>query len=253
MRSTVRSAWLSGAALVVALAARPQPLAAQSGDGDGYLFHVPLASLSIRLGVSQPTASSQVFDFTSKQLTLNKSDLLGFNGGADLEFNPVPRLGILMGVSASSRKKGTNYRDFVDNNDQEIQQSTSFRRASWTTGLKLYLSNPGRSIGRYAWVPSRVAPYVSVGAGVMYYGFRQSGDFVDFADNSVFRTTLESSDWAPTTYGALGMNYSLSARMSVLTEARYDYARAKMSADFQGFDRIDLSGLAVTTGLHLRF
>jgi hypothetical protein len=41
--------------------------------------------------------------------------------------------------------------------------------------------------------------------------------------------------------------------MSIITEARYDRASSAMSKDFQGFDRIDLSGFALSTGLHLRF
>jgi hypothetical protein len=245
--------WIVGAVLGAALTVLPQLSGAQSGDGDGYLFHTPLAALSFRIGAAQPTASSRVFDFTSQQLTLSKADFLGFSGGADLEFTPTPRLGILMGVSASARSKPSNYRNFVDNNDQEIEQSTSFRRASWTTGLKYYFTKPGRSISRFAWVPNRVTPYVTAGAGVMYYGFRQSGDFVDFSDNGVFNTTLESSGWTPTAYGSAGVQYSLSARMSLITEARYDRASAEMSKDFQGFDRIDLSGFALSTGLHLRF
>lgn len=245
--------WLVGAVVATALALSPQTSRAQSGEGDGYLFHTPLAALTIRLGAAQPTASSRVFDFTSQQLTVNKSDFLGFSGGADLEFNPVPRLGVLMGVNASARNTPSNYRNFVDNNDQEIEQATSFRRASWTTGLKYYFTNPGRSVSRFAWVPNRVTPYVTAGGGVMYYSFRQTGDFVDFADNGVFNTTLESSGWTPTLYGSAGVQYALSARMSLITEARYDRASSAMSKDFQGFDRIDLSGFALSTGLHLRF
>jgi hypothetical protein len=41
--------------------------------------------------------------------------------------------------------------------------------------------------------------------------------------------------------------------MGLVTEARYERARAPMSSDFVGFDRIDLSGFTLSTGLHLRF
>ena len=54
-------------------------------------------------------------------------------------------------------------------------------------------------------------------------------------------------------YGAAGVDYSLTPSLSVLTEARFDASRAKMNKDFQGFNRIDLSGLAVTAGLNVRF
>ncbi len=253
MSGPQRRSRLSAVLVAGALALSPLVSRAQSGEGDGFLFHTPLAGISIRVGASQPTASSRVFDFTSKQLTVDKSDYLGWSGGAELEFNPAKRLGILMGVSASARNTPSTYRDFVDNNDQEIEQSTAFRRASWTMGMKYYFTNPGRSISRFAWVPNRVAPYASVGGGLMYYNFRQTGDFVDFADNSVFNTTLESSGWSPAIYGALGVNYSLSARVSLITEGRFDRSSARMSKDFQGFDRIDLSGFALSTGLHFRF
>jgi hypothetical protein len=87
----------------------------------------------------------------------------------------------------------------------------------------------------------------------MYYKFTQTGDFVDFQDNDVFPSTLESSDWTPTAYGAVGFNYNLTARAGIVTEARYERAQADMGRDFVGFPRIDLSGWGVTTGLSLRF
>ena len=103
------------------------------------------------------------------------------------------------------------------------------------------------------YVPARVVPYVSAGIGITWYSFRQSGDFVDYQSLDVFGTTLESSAWAPSAYGALGVEYSVRARTSVVAEARYDAASARMSSDFSGFNRIDLSGVAATLGLMFRF
>jgi hypothetical protein len=45
----------------------------------------------------------------------------------------------------------------------------------------------------------------------------------------------------------------MSARVGLVGEARYDRAHARMSSDFVGFDRIDLSGLSATMGLMYRF
>lgn len=120
-------------------------------------------------------------------------------------------------------------------------------------GLRYYLTPSGRSLGRLAWVPTRVAPYVTAGVGSVWYKFKQSGDFVDYKTLDVFHTTLESTSWAPAGYGAAGVDYSLSARVGVVSEARYDYARARMGDDFAGFDRIDLSGISATIGLSFRF
>lgn len=237
----------------VAFAGLPLALQAQSGAGDGFLFHTPKAALALRVGVAKPSADSRVFSFASEQLTLDRGDFTGLGVAADLEVSVTSRVAFLMGTAMTTRSVASNYRDFVDNDDAEIEQSTTFRRAPVTAGLKVYLTPPGRSLGRFAWVPSRFSPYVAAGGGVMYYAFRQSGDFVDFEDLAVFATTLESSGWTSTMYGSAGVNYSLSARMGLITEARYDRARAPMGRDFDGFDRIDLSGFSLSTGLHLRF
>jgi len=248
-----RSARPMAVAFMLSLIALPLTASAQTGAGDGYLFHSPKASLSLRVGVAKPTADSRVFSFASDQLTLDRGDFTGVSLGADLDFAITSRVAIQMGTSLSTRSIGSNYRDFVDNDDAEIEQNTSFRRAPVTAGVKVYLMSPGRSLGRFAWVPSRIAPYVAAGGGLMYYKFRQSGDFVDFENFDVFASTLESSGWTSTAYGSAGVNYSLSARMGLVTEARYERARAPMSSDFVGFDRIDLSGFTLSTGLHLRF
>lgn len=253
MNARVRINWLAGATLLTGLALAPDLATAQTGAGDGYLFHSPQATLSLRMGMSRPSANSRVFDFTSEQLTVDRNDFLGFSAAADLNVSITRRLAFQMGTAVSARQTQSEYRDYVDNDDLPIEQRTTFRRAPVTAGLKFALTNPGRSLGRYAWVPSKVTPYVAGGAGLMYYSFKQDGDFVDYQDFAVFNSTLSSSGWTNMAYGAVGVDYSMSARMGLITEARYERARANMGTDFQGFDRIDLSGLQVTAGLHLRF
>ncbi len=253
MNRLVRSSWIVAALLVAYSTIVPRALVAQSGSGDGFLFRAPQGSFSLRLGMARPSADSKVFAFTSDKLTVNRGDFAGVSAAADLDVAITRRVAFQLGVAVSARETGSEYRDFVDNNDLPIEQQTMFRRAPVTAGLKLYLTAPGRSLGKFAWVPSRITPYVAAGGGLMYYAFRQSGDFVDFANLDVFPSTLESSGWTSMAYGSAGVNYSLSARVGLVAEGRYDRARAPMGTDFVGFDRIDLSGLSFTTGLHLRF
>jgi hypothetical protein len=226
---------------------------AQSGSGDGYLFQAPHANLSLRFGVARPDARSNVFSQVTNDLTLNRGSFAGVSAAVDLDVAITQRVALQFGLGMSSRDVTSEYRDYVDNQDLPIEQTTSFRRAPLTAGLKVYLLPPGRSLGRLAWVPNRFAPYVSGGGGLMYHRFRQSGDFVDFRDFDVFSSTVETDGWTASAYGAAGMHYSLSSRLGLTTEARYDRARAPMGRDFVGFDRINLSGVSVTTGLNLRF
>lgn len=240
------------AVLVACVLAAPTALHAQS-SGNGYLFGRPHATFTLRGGFASPTANSDVFSFSSKQLTVGKGDFGSASIGADLGLRISDRVDLQFGVASMGRNVDSEFRDWVDNNDLPIQQRTTFRRTPVTAGLKYFLTSPGRTLSRLAWVPSKFTPYVAAGAGAMWYTFKQEGDFVDFQTLDVFSSNLSSSSWAPMAYGAGGVDYSLSPHLSLTTEARYDYARATMNKSFEGFNRIDLSGLSANVGLTVRF
>jgi len=246
-RSAVSAAFGASALLF------PLATVAQMGSGDGFLFGAPHGSVTLRGGFARPSAGSDVFSFVQQHLTLSRGDFAGGSFSTDVAINLSERLALEVGTGYSGRSVPSVYRDWVDNKDQEIAQTTALRRMPLTVGVRYYLSPTGRSISRLAWVPTRVATYVAGGAGGTWYSFRQSGDFVDYQTLDVFGTTLKSSSWAPTAYGAVGVDYSMSARTGLVAEARYDHAKARMSRDFSKFDRIDLSGLAATVGLTIRY
>ena len=210
-------------------------------------------TFTLRGGFASPTARSDVFDFSSKQLTVGKGDFGSAAVGADLGVRVSDRLDLQFGVASMGRNVASEFRNWVDNNDKPILQRTTFRRLPVTAGLKYALSSPGRSLSRLAWVPSKFTPYVAAGGGAMWYSFKQVGDFVDFKTLKVFSSDLSSSSWTQMAYGSGGIDYSLSPHLSLTTEARYDYARATMNKSFEGFNRIDLSGLSANVGLTVRF
>ena len=227
------------------------PLHAQR-SGDGYLFHEPQGRLTIRAGYDHANAGSDVFAQAINQLTINKRDFSGLTLGAEAGFALTSRLDLSADVSYSHAGRGSEFRKFVDNNDKPIEQNTSFDRVPLTANLRFYLSEPGRSIGKLAWIPSKVVPWVGAGGGMMWYRFRQQGDFVDFKTNNVFRSTFESSDWTGTLQGMGGADFSLSPRMALRADARYVWAGAQLNQAFSGFDRIDLSGVQGALGLTYR-
>ncbi len=241
------------ALLLGALTMSPLVLGAQS-RGDGFLFGRPSATFTLRGGFASPTAGGDVFAFTSKQLTVGRGDFGSGAIGADLGVRVADRLELQFGASVTGRTVNSEFRDWVDNDNRPIEQQTSFRRTPLTAGLKYYLSSPGRTIGRLAWIPSKFTPFVAAGAGTMWFNFSQSGDFVDFKSLDVFRTNLKSKGWAPMAYGSGGVEYSLTPRIGLTSEARYERASGTMSrSSFEGFDRIDLSALTANVGLSFRF
>lgn len=241
------AALLLGAALGAAT-----PAAAQSA-GDGYLFGAPAATLSVHAGLARPSAGSDLFDFATEQLTLDRGDFGGPSLGADLAIALRPRLDLVFGAEYAGRSSRSESRHWVGSDDRPIEQTTTFQRVPVTAGLRAYLTPRGRALGRFAWVPAAVTPFVEAGAGGMWYRFLQEGEFVDFETTEVFADRFDSSGWAATLHGGAGVDYSLSPRFALTGRARYTWAETELSRYFEEFDPIDLSALSATVGINVRF
>ena len=220
--------------------------------GDGFLFRRPTGTLTIRGGYDRAGAGSDVFSFVTERLTLGRGDFSSLTLAADLSAQLSDRFDIVFGMTYSGTSARSEYRHWVDQDYLPIEQTTSFARMPFTVGLRAYLTGRGRSIGSLAWVPARYAPYVSAGAGAMWYKFRQDGDFVDFETLDVFADDFNSSGWTVTAFGSAGVEVALSPRLCLVGEGRYTWARANMRESFVGFERIDLSGLSATAGIAFR-
>jgi hypothetical protein len=240
-----------GALLVTFLLVAPRAEAQDAGNG--FLFRAPTGEISFRGGVDRAIAGSDVFAFAVKELTLNRRDFSSMTFATDVDYVLTPRLDARFSFAVSQSTTPSQFRDFVDNNRQEIQQTTAFTRVPLTASVKAYLANPGRSVGRFAWIPSRYAPYVGAGGGAMWYRFQQQGDFIDFATSRVFPDTFTSAGWTPTVQAFVGTDVSLNPRFAVTAEGRYQWARARLSTDFSQFAPIDLSGFALTAGFSIRY
>jgi len=230
----------------------PVPVAAQS-SGDGYLFRTPRVQLGFRGGFAVAAAGSEVFDFAREELTLDKSDFNGGSIGFDLALRASERLDVVLGFSSSSSTTRSEFREWVGEDDLPIEQETTFRRRPVTLSARYFFSDRGRRISRFAWIPNGLAPYVIGGVGTMWYEFSQDGDFVDFEDLGIFTTRFESSGWSAMAHLGGGVEASLSPRLLLSLDGRYEVASTRLSQDFVDFDDIDLSGFQVSLGLALRF
>ncbi len=248
MGGTTRK-WLVAAAVLVATCTMP---ARAQGTGDGYLFGVPDAGLTVRFGYSAASASSDFYRQTTSLFNLDKSDFSGPTVGAEFDVRVAPQFDIGLDLSWAGVTRQSHYRNFVDNNDQEIEQSTSMHRVPLTVNVKAYLAPRGRSVGRLAYIPSKVVPWVGAGVGASWYKVRQAGDFVANT-GAVYSDEITDSGWGPAFQGMGGVDVTLTPRIALMGDARYLWSRASMgSASFAGFDKIDLSGVSVALGVTFR-
>lgn len=227
------------------------PALAQSGDG--YLFGAPRGSVSLRGGFAQARAGSDVFQEATQQFTLSKRDFAGFSGGVEVAAHVTPTLDLSFDVGYMRTSAPSHYRGLVDLQNREIEQTTSLLRVPMAINAKLYLVPTGRSVGRFAWIPSTLAPYVGVGGGVMAYRFSEEGDFVDLATNAVRADAFIARGTTPMAQIMAGADYSLSPRLALTGDARYLLVKgAPLGRDFVGYQPLDLSGVALSLGLTVR-
>lgn len=234
--------------LVVGLAGPAQG----QGSGNGYLFGAPDVRLSMHAGYARASAKSEVFDFVIQNLTLERGSFSGPSIGGDFAVRLAPRFDVSLSADYSAVVRNSDDRVYIDNNNLPIEQTTSFRRAPLMANAVLYLASRGRSVGTLAWIPARLVPWIGAGAGAMWYRFQQQGDFVDYRTLNVFKTTLQSSGWAPAFQGMGGVDVTISPRLGFTADARYQWAKADLSSDFRNFDRIDLSGIIGSLGFTIR-
>lgn len=227
--------------------------AARAQSGDGFLYGRPHATLTLRGGYDRPLAGSDVFrDFTNR-LTLDRGDFAAPSVGADIAVTVADRVDLVLSSAYARRAPGSEYRHFVATDDTPIAQRTTFLRVPVTATARYYLAPRGTRVGNFAWVPTRFAPYVGVGAGSTWYRLRQEGEFLNESSLRTFFGNVQSSGWATTGVGTAGIDVSLSPRFLVTTEARYQFARASLSDDFRGYAPADLSSVSLTAGVAVRF
>jgi hypothetical protein len=243
-----RRVLVAGAALVTLAAL---PVHAQ-GTGNGYLFGVPSGGVTVRAGWFIANASSGFFDEARQNLTLDKSNFSGPTLGADVAVRLTPQLDLTFDGAWIGSSTKSHYRDYVDNNNQEIEQTTTLRRVPLTANLKAYLVPRGRSVGSLAYIPAKVVPWIGVGGGLEWYKLEQSGDFINMSTGAVYNDRLESSAWGPAVQGMGGVDVTLTPRVALTGDARYLWSRASMNDSFDGFDKIDLSGVSIALGVTFR-
>lgn len=221
-----------------------------------FLFAEPRGSFALRFGMTFPRAGSDVFTSAFQDLTLRKGDFRALTGGVDLGFRILPRLDAVVSGSYSRSSRRSEFRNFdeiVGNDTFPIQQRTRLSQVPLTAGLKLYLLPRGRQIGHFVWIPTRIAPYVGAGAGVVWHRFEQSGDFVDHRDLGISSETYVADGWSPTAHVFGGLDMGISRHAALKLEGRWAWASADPGPDYSGFNSIDLAGFQTTVGLSWRY
>jgi hypothetical protein len=134
------------------------------------------------------------------------------------------------GIGFYRRTVPTVYEDFVDDDGTEIEQDLRLRIVPVSFTVRVLPL--GQSNG--------VQPYFGAGLGIFNWRYSESGEFVDFTDDTIFRETYvaDGNETGPIAFG--GIRFAAD-KFSVGGEVRYQAADAELPSEFVG-DRIDLGG-----------
>jgi opacity protein-like surface antigen len=149
------------------------------------------------------------------------------------------------GIGFHQRTVPSVYWDFVDETDgSEIAQDLKLRVIPMTATVRFL------PIGR-----GGVEPYVGAGVGLFNWRYSETGEFIDFTDDSVFRSRYIANGNAvgPVVLG--GVRFPVADVWSVGGEIRYQKARGDIDVVESGLlgDKIDLGGWTSSFTFHLRF
>jgi hypothetical protein len=211
--------------------------------------------LDLRLGAFFPSGNSNLFD-DDNQLYLHnghpvtKSDFKGIYGGLEYNARLARNVEIGFSVDGYGRSLDTSYRDHVTQNGDEIRQTLQLNIVPVGVSIRIVPTNRR----------APVAPYLAVGADLVFWNYEEFGDFVAFQDPAqpIVADHFKSSGVTPGAHVALGLRIGLSRDVSLVGEGRYLWAKADMGGDFAATqpglgNRIDLGGASATLGIHFRF
>jgi hypothetical protein len=136
------------------------------------------------------------------------------------------------------------YREFVDDDGTEIEQELKLRTVPFTATLRFL------PIGR-----GGVEPYVGAGIALINWRYSETGEFIDFRDDSIFRSryTDSGNSVGPVVIG--GIRLPVADTWLIGGELRWQKAESDINPDETGLlgDKIDLGGWTTSFTVHLRF
>lgn len=219
--------------LVAALAALVAlPAVAQRGyyGGDS-------GTLRIRFGEFTPDGDNDYWIDSLADFTGDEDDFADDLLGIDY-LHPLGRRQSLM-ISASSWEADVaqEYRDFVDPAGGGIFHTTSIELTSLEAGLVWNFTDRNAS----------VSPYVGVGGGYYDWALTEDGEFIDFADLSIFDARFEDSGDTFGWFWVAGIEVPL-GNWRIFAEGRWTEVDDDLSGDFEGLGVLELSGRTLAFG-----
>lgn len=226
---------LAAAICLALLAAAPTAAQAQQG------LNLQFGYFGVR--GEDARVDGDVIAVNRQYLIFDVTEFSGFTLGGEWTFPVGEFLEGGVGVQYFQRTVPSVYADWTYDDGREIVQEMKLRNVPVTATVRILpfgRSNP-------------IQPYVGAGIGLNMWRYSETGDFVDFSDDSIFRDSFVGSGTAVGPVGLFGIRGRVAPQFDVGFELRYQWAEGEL--DTQDFlsDRIDLGGFNALAVVRVRF
>ncbi len=228
MRSIRKPLLIAALAALVAL-----PAVAQRGPygGDG-------GTLRLRFGEFTPAGDNDYWIDKRADFTGDEDDFADDLLAVDYLHPLGPRMGLLISASSWEAAVAQEYRDFVDPAGLGIFHTTSFELTSLEAGLVWSLTDRNATI----------VPYLGVGGGYYDWSLTEDGEFIDFADLSIFDARFTDSGDTFGWFWVAGVEVPLGGSWRLFAEGRWTEMDDGLRGDFEGLGNLELSGRTIAFG-----
>jgi hypothetical protein len=245
-RSVIRGLGITAGVALALAAVTPVPAEAQvvrvTGSDTRHAIGFNLGYFAVRGEDSRVDDDVLLADIND--LLFEIGDFSGFTFGGEYLLGVSDYLEVGAGLGFYQKEVPSVYRDFEDIDGSEIAQDLKLRIVPITATVRFL------PIGREA----SVQPYVGAGIGIFNWRYSETGEFVDFFDDTVFRASFVGDGTAvgPVILG--GVRVPVGEAFSIGGEVRYQRANGDLPLD-QDFltHKIDLGGITSQFTVNIRF
>jgi outer membrane protein W len=232
--SAVRAVALAAAALLAPAAAE-----AQSNQS----FGVSVGFLSVRGEDARIAEDVLVTNLSS--LAFNISDFSGATVAGEWLVGLGQNAEAAVGAGFYRQTVPSVYRGWTHDDGSEIFQDLRLRVIPFSATVRFLPFGRGNA----------VEPYVGAGLAVLNWRYSETGEFVDFSDDTIFRASYVGSGTAVGPLIVVGLRAPVGGEaIAIGGEIRYHRAEGTLPAD-QDFlnTKIDLGGITSQFTVHFRF
>jgi len=192
-------------------------------------------------GFDSRDLNDQILDDAS-YLAFRMSDFNGVTFGGEYLVGIGRWFDAGLGVNWYSESVPSVYQDVINANGSEIEQELKLRMVPFTATFRLLPL--GRSSG--------IKPYIGGGVAIINWKYKETGDFVDFSDGSIFSAQYEGSGTATGPVFLFGATVPLGT-VGIGGEIRYQHAEGDLPPDQFLLPKIDLGGWSYVATVNVRF